>query len=243
MSIVSTYGEQNVWSVGRGGLRGNCTEIYVVNDASYWEILNVVFISHDVSRSSCSQLEAEGVDVGVGLERVLAAADSSFDVYAVIGLSRVVDEFWPKSGLTRLNRIVLDHIRCACFGIFDGVEPSSFGAGYALRKLIRRCVVELKLSGFDLSLFLRLVAAVLDCLCCINSFLLAKRNAIMASFELELELFEKVLDVNLRTFLKRGSLETATTLTEYPSLFSKLLLLKRSYKDLKLRVYTTQIVY
>ncbi len=167
-----------------------------------------MFISHELSHSDCLKLGSEGVDIGVGLERVLAAVNGSFDVFTVIGLDQVVNEFWPSLGLTRLSRTVLDHIRCVCFGISDGVEPSNTGAGYVLRKLIRRCISELKLSGFNLSSFLKLVSSVFECLCCANKFLLAKRGAVIASFELELGLFQKVLDINVSSLLKVGSLET-----------------------------------
>ncbi len=52
-----------------------------------------MFISHEVLSSGCSKLESEGVDIGVGLERVLAAVNGSFDVFTVIGLDQVVNEF------------------------------------------------------------------------------------------------------------------------------------------------------
>ncbi len=110
--------------------------------------------------------------------------------------------------MTRLSRTVVDHIRCVCFGVFDGVEPSNVGAGYVLRKLIRRCISELKLSGFDLGLFLKLVDSVFECLCCVNRFLLARRDVIMASFELEFRLFEKVLGVDVSSLLRVANLET-----------------------------------
>ncbi len=168
-----------------------------------------MFISHEVlSSGCCSKLESEGVDIGVGLERVLAAVNGSFDVFTVIGLDRVVNEFWPNSGWTRLSRTVLDHIRCVCFGVFDGVKPSNVGAGYVLRKLIRRCICELKLSGFNLRLFLKLVDSVFECLCDDNRFLLGARDVIMVSFRLELSLFEKVLGSDVSSVLRIGNLET-----------------------------------
>ncbi len=177
-----------------------------------------MFISHEVLSLGCSKLGSEGVDIGVGLERVLAAVDGSFDVFTVIGLDQVVNEFWPSSGLTRLSRTVLDHIRCVCFGVFDGVKPSNVGAGYVLRKLIRRCVCELKLSGFDLSLFLKLVGSVLKCLCDANRFLLERRDAIMTSFRLELSFFEKVLGADVSSLLRMGNLETCYSTYGIPKL-------------------------
>ncbi len=45
-----------------------------------------------------------------------------------------------------MNRILVDHVRCANAIIADGVLPANTGAGYVLRKLIRRCVNELLIA-------------------------------------------------------------------------------------------------
>ncbi len=88
-NVVATYGEQNVWKVGTTGLCGLCTEVYYVNGSEYWEVLNVVFVSHEQNVGECKRLQTSCIDVGIGLERVLAVLDGSFDVYLTDVFKRV----------------------------------------------------------------------------------------------------------------------------------------------------------
>ncbi|ATY93487.1 Alanine--tRNA ligase [Candidatus Hodgkinia cicadicola] len=154
--LITTFGEQNVWKAGNTGLCGACTEVYYVNNLELWEILNIVFITHTQNYNSCKNLMSGCIDIGIGLERVLAVLNKSFDVYLIDEFKQISDSIWPGQNLAAVNRILLDHIRCAIIIIADGVLPSNVGAGYVLRKLIRRCVAELLIA--------RLSLCVLQCL-------------------------------------------------------------------------------
>ncbi|XXM93353.1 MAG: alanine--tRNA ligase-related protein [Candidatus Hodgkinia cicadicola] len=157
-NVLMTYGEQNVWKVGDTGLCGACTEIHYVNGSELWEILNVVFITHRQHRTGCAKLKLNCIDIGIGLERMLSVLDGSFDVYSTDELKRISEDIWPNQELAFVNRILLDHIRCASVIIADGIVPANTGAGYVLRKLIRRCVIELLTARRELYALYDLIA-------------------------------------------------------------------------------------
>ncbi|XXN13660.1 MAG: alanine--tRNA ligase-related protein [Candidatus Hodgkinia cicadicola] len=149
-NVLVTYGEQNVWKAGSTGLCGACTEIYYVNDSDLWEVLNVVFITHNQCLNECKKLELNCIDIGIGLERMLAVLNNSFDVYLIDELKQISNSVWPGQELSIVNRVLIDHVRCANAIIAEGVLPANVGVGYVLRKLIRRCVNEILIDRQDL---------------------------------------------------------------------------------------------
>lgn len=134
-------------------------------DSRWVEIWNNVFIEFNcLSGGKLEKLEQKTVDTGMGLERALAVINGFNDNYRT-------DLFWPviqkieelnglgyiygdksddeyiKSGdecwvdVRKQFRIIADHIKAATFAISDGVLPSNKGAGYIVRRLIRRAIV------------------------------------------------------------------------------------------------------
>lgn len=126
---------------GDSGPCGPTTEIYCKNaNGEDVEIWNVVFNEYfcDGSRekldkgvASLKKLETLGIDTGMGLERLLTTVQGKKDIYET-------DIFFGEK--TKEERIVADHVKAALFMISDGVLPSNTGAGYVLRRLIRRAV-------------------------------------------------------------------------------------------------------
>jgi len=126
---------------GDSGPCGPTTEIYCKNaEGKDVEIWNIVFNEYfcDGSREKLDKGEAKltklpvlGVDTGMGLERLLATVQNKKTVYET-------DVF--NNEHTREERIVADHVKAALFIISDGIVPSNTGAGYVVRRLIRRAV-------------------------------------------------------------------------------------------------------
>ncbi len=203
-NVLLTYGEQNVWKAGSTGLCGASTEIYYANGLDLWEVLNVVFITHNQCRDGCKRLKLGCVDIGIGLERLLAVLDGSFDVYLIDELKRIGNSVWPGQELTVVNRVLIDHVRCASAIIAEGVLPANAGVGYVLRKLIRRCVNELLIARQDLYALYSLVK--LFC----SGYAINKRGADCANalsvFLAEIELCLKAISVGLIKLGRRGSL-------------------------------------
>lgn len=130
---------------GDSGPCGPTTEIYCKNalgeDVEIW---NIVFNQYfcdgsreklDNGEASLKKLDILGIDTGMGLERLVTIVQKKKNVYDT-------DLFNGEE--TKEKRIIADHIRSAIFLISDGVMVSNTGAGYILRRLIRRAVRFLK---------------------------------------------------------------------------------------------------
>jgi alanyl-tRNA synthetase len=126
---------------GDSGPCGPTTEIYCKNaDGIDVEIWNIVFNEYfcdnsreklDEGEANLKKLDVLGIDTGMGLERLLLTVQKKKNVYET-------DVF--NNEQTKEERIVADHIKASLFMISDGVVPSNTGAGYVLRRLIRRAV-------------------------------------------------------------------------------------------------------
>ncbi|ATW06089.1 Alanine--tRNA ligase [Candidatus Hodgkinia cicadicola] len=203
-NVLVTYGEQNVWKAGSTGLCGACTEIYYVNGLDLWEVLNVVFVTHNHCYNECRKLKLGCVDIGIGLERLLAVLNGSFDVYLIDELKQISNGVWPGQELTVVNRILIDHVRCASAIIAGGVLPANAGVGYVLRKLIRRCVNELLIARQDLCVLYTLVKLFSGGYAIDGSG--ADCAHVLNVFSAEIELCLKAINVGLIKLRRRSSL-------------------------------------
>ncbi len=121
----------------------------------FLEIGNNVFMQYQKQEDgSFKTLPQKNIDFGGGLERQLAAAQDTPDVFRT-------DLFWPiierveqVSGVgygenIQAFRIICDHIKAATWLLSDGVIPSNKAQGYVLRRLIRRAVRFGRALGID----------------------------------------------------------------------------------------------
>ncbi|MCX7764138.1 MAG: alanine--tRNA ligase [Bacteroidia bacterium] len=156
--------KDNFWEMGDTGPCGPCTEIHIdlrpepegsaaslINTGNplVIEIWNLVFIQYNRrSDGSLEPLPMKSVDTGMGLERlamVLQGKTSTYDIDIFHALRSAVEahtkRHYGKDHLTDVAiRVVCDHIRALGFAIADGQVPSNVGAGYVLRRLLRRAV-------------------------------------------------------------------------------------------------------
>ena len=158
--------DDNWWKVGPTGPCGADTEIFYWvgeglppagsnkgSDPKRWmEIWNNVFMEFNrVDEKTLVKLPAQNVDTGMGLERtvcILQGKKSVYDTEAFTPIIAALEKLCSKeygSGrfeLDRSFRIVADHVRTATFILGDpkAVLPSNVGAGYVLRRIIRRAV-------------------------------------------------------------------------------------------------------
>lgn len=160
--------KDNFWEMGDTGPCGPCTEIHLdcrtdeerrtlngrdlVNKdhGQVIEIWNIVFIQYNRSKSGfLENLPSRHVDTGMGLERlvrVLQDKNSNYDTDIFSGTIETVAEITGRtySGSDEKKdvafRVIADHIRAICFTIGDGQLPSNTGAGYVIRRILRRAV-------------------------------------------------------------------------------------------------------
>ena len=119
------------------------------------EIWNLVFIEFNrKADGSLEKLPAHHVDTGMGFERlciVLQGKKSTYDTDIFQPLIRKVEDlcglrYKPDDGnkqaeITNIGmRVIADHIRAIAFAIADGQLPSNTGAGYVIRRILRRAV-------------------------------------------------------------------------------------------------------
>lgn len=160
--------KDNFWEMGDTGPCGPCTEIHVdcrpdeerkqvdgktqVNkdNPQVIEIWNNVFIQFNRKKDgSLEPLPAKHVDTGMGLERlvrVLQNKTSNYDTDIFTGTIAVAEGVTGKkydysdSKQAVAFRVIADHIRAISFTIADGQLPSNTGAGYVIRRILRRAV-------------------------------------------------------------------------------------------------------
>ena len=159
--------KDNFWEMGNQGPCGPCSEIHVdirseaekskvsgaelVNQdhPQVVEIWNLVFIQYN--RKANGQLEdlpEKHIDTGMGFERlcmVLQGKQSNYDTDVFTPLIREIEtiarkEYGKDKETDIAIRVVADHIRAVSFAIADGQLPSNNGAGYVIRRILRRAI-------------------------------------------------------------------------------------------------------
>lgn len=166
--IVHGNKKDNFWEMGDTGPCGPCSEIHVdcrpdaereavpgnllVNKdhPQVIEIWNNVFMQYNrLKDGSLQPLASTHVDTGMGLERlvrVLQGKTSNYDTDIFMGSINETEKISRKKYTASDSkkdiafRVLADHIRAIAFTIADGQLPSNTGAGYVIRRILRRAV-------------------------------------------------------------------------------------------------------
>ena len=124
------------------------------------EIWNNVFMEFNrKADGSLEKLPAQHVDTGMGFERLCMAMQSvtsNYDTDVFTPLIEKVEqitglEYTPNNVILSANeesqnktniaiRVIVDHVRAVAFAIADGQLPSNTGAGYVIRRILRRAI-------------------------------------------------------------------------------------------------------
>ena len=159
--------KDNFWEMGEQGPCGPCSEIHVdirtdeekaavdgkslVNrdHPQVVEIWNLVFMQYNrKAAGTLEELPSKHIDTGMGFERlcmVLQDVKSNYDTDIFTPLIREIEAI---SSITYGHnekediaiRVIADHVRAVAFSIADGQLPSNSGAGYVIRRILRRAV-------------------------------------------------------------------------------------------------------
>lgn len=166
--ILKGNKKDNFWEMGDVGPCGPCSEIHVdcrpeeerkqvdgktlvnADHPQVIEIWNNVFMQFNRQKDgSLQNLPAKHVDTGMGFERlvrVLQKKTSNYDTDVFTGTIAETEKITHKKydfGDSRAAvafRVLADHIRAIAFAIADGQLPSNTGAGYVIRRILRRAV-------------------------------------------------------------------------------------------------------
>jgi alanyl-tRNA synthetase len=189
--ILKGNKKDNFWEMGDTGPCGPCSEIHIdlrpngertakdgkllVNndDPQVIEIWNNVFMEFNrKADGSLEKLPAQHVDTGMGFERLCRAIEgksSNYDTDVFMPLIRFIEQCAHKKygfGSSREDiamRVLADHIRAISFCIADGQLPSNTGAGYVIRRILRRAVrYGFQFLGFREPVLFRLCAVLAE---------------------------------------------------------------------------------
>ncbi len=165
--ILKGNKKDNFWEMGEQGPCGPCSEIHVdirsaeekakidgkslVNEdhPQVVEIWNLVFMQFNrKADGSLEELPNKHIDTGMGFERlcmVLQNVQSNYDTDVFTPLIREIETIsktsYGKDEKTDVAiRVVADHVRAVAFAIADGQLPSNNGAGYVIRRILRRAI-------------------------------------------------------------------------------------------------------
>ena len=165
--ILDGSKKDNFWEMGESGPCGPCSEIHIdlrsdsdraavpgaslVNEdhPQVVEIWNLVFMQFNrKADGTLENLPAKHIDTGMGFERLcmaLQGKQSNYDTDVFTPLLNKISSIsgvaYGKSESTDIaQRVIADHIRAVAFAIADGQLPSSSGAGYVIRRILRRAI-------------------------------------------------------------------------------------------------------
>ena len=176
--------ENNWWELGSGsGPCGPDTEMFydtgkekcgeycspACDCGKYLEIWNDVFMEYKANNGTYTPLENKNVDTGMGVERTLVVYNglkSVYDIEIFVLLRNKLEELSNKKYEENLKqfRVILDHIRTSVFILGDdhALLPSNVGAGYVLRRIIRRMIRYIKNLEIESSILKELALIVID---------------------------------------------------------------------------------
>jgi alanyl-tRNA synthetase len=165
--ILNGIKKDNFWEMGEMGPCGPCSEIHIdlrseeevkktpgrdlVNNdhPQVVEIWNLVFMEFNrKADGTLEKLPAQHVDTGMGFERLCMAIQRKTSNYDTDVFSPLI-EFIASAAQVPYKqdertdiamRVIADHVRAVSFAIADGQLPSNTGAGYVIRRILRRAV-------------------------------------------------------------------------------------------------------
>ncbi|NOQ91863.1 MAG: alanine--tRNA ligase, partial [Flavobacteriaceae bacterium] len=165
--ILNGNKKDNFWEMGAQGPCGPCSEIHIdirseeekkkisgkdlVNKdhPQVIEIWNLVFMEFNrKANGSLEKLPAKHVDTGMGFERlcmVVQGVQSNYDTDVFTPIIREIETitettYGKDEKVDIAIRVIADHVRVVAFAIADGQLPSNNGAGYVIRRILRRAI-------------------------------------------------------------------------------------------------------
>ncbi|GGG35580.1 alanine--tRNA ligase [Christiangramia forsetii] len=165
--IIYGNKKDNFWEMGDQGPCGPCSEIHIdirseeekaktpgrdlvnMDHPQVVEIWNLVFMQYNrKANGDLEELPAKHIDTGMGFERlcmVLQNTQSNYDTDVFTPLVGEIEEItgvtYGKSEENNIAmRVIADHVRAVAFSIADGQLPSNTGAGYVIRRILRRAI-------------------------------------------------------------------------------------------------------
>ncbi|MFN3952528.1 MAG: alanine--tRNA ligase [Thermaurantimonas sp.] len=165
--ILSGSKKDNFWEMGDTGPCGPCSEIHIdlrsdedrrkrdgkelvnAGHPQVIEIWNLVFMEFNrKANGTLEKLPSRHVDTGMGFERLTMALQGKISNYDTDIFQPIIQKIEMHTGIGYHSdektdiamRVIADHVRAVAFAIADGQLPSNTGAGYVIRRILRRAI-------------------------------------------------------------------------------------------------------
>ncbi|MEZ4210485.1 MAG: alanine--tRNA ligase-related protein [Patescibacteria group bacterium] len=185
--IHATDDSETFWGpTGDEGPCGPTVEFYVDGVEVWNNVFNEFYCAPD---KSLSPLKTQGVDTGMGLERLSVAVNKVAGIFDTDLLTATKALVAPLPA--RSQRVVADHARGTVFLISDHVTPSNKEQGYILRRILRRLLIHIYNSGVGLE---ELLGSVIDQFAAVYPELKTDRDRILEVARTEADKFSRTLD-------------------------------------------------
>ena len=214
--------DDNFWGpTGKSGPCGPTAEVYYdlepeysrkgqedeFNDSPnrFVEIGNLVFNQyHQDEEGKISKLKQEGIDTGIGLERLAMIVQNKESIFKTDLFFPLLQEIRKESKNSDLlsERIIADHIRAIVFLIAAGVSPSNLGRGYVLRRITRRMIEATQKISFSKFAYKKLISLIIKQYQIIYPNLEKIENHVLAVIQTEEKRIEKISQKGLSEFDK-----------------------------------------
>ncbi len=179
----------------------------------YVEIGNDVYMQYKKLENGYEELENKNVDTGFGLDRLLLFLNGLDDGYKTDLFADTIKHLETVSGKkygenaedTKAMRIIADHTRTSVMLIGDikGIVPSNTGAGYILRRLMRRAIRYCKNLGIDATEMLSVAKIFIEKIYDeAYPLLVEKEDYILDEITKEIKKFEAALLAGMKEFDK-----------------------------------------
>jgi len=198
-SKIKKYGRaDNFWGpTGKEGPCGPNTEIHIKGT----EVWNLVFNEYYQDKDKkLTLLKQNGVDTGMGLERLAMIVQGKNSVYETDLFLPIINEIPGENA--KAKRIIADHIKSSVFLISEDILPSNVERGYVLRRILRRAIRYGKLLNLPKNFLMPLGQKVIEIYKEVYPELKSREADILTVIQNEEEKFEKTLEQGLKQFEK-----------------------------------------
>ena len=178
----------------------------------YVEIGNDVYMQYKKTECGYEPLTNKNVDTGFGFDRMLLFLNGLSDGYQTDLFIPVIEELEKISGKKyadggedrKAMRIIADHTRTTVMliGDKDGILPSNTGAGYILRRLMRRAIRYCRQIGVESSAMLSAAKIFIKIYGEAYPLLVQKQGYILDEIKKEADRFEATLAQGMKEFEK-----------------------------------------
>jgi len=218
--IIRIATSDNFWSMGETGPCGPCSEIFYdhgdhlagglpgtkdEDGDRFIEIWNLVFMQFEqISKDKRINLPKPSVDTGMGLERIAALLQGTYNNYETDHFKKIISS---ASDIIKIKqdqsnqssfRVIADHLRASAFLIAEGVLPSNEGRGYVLRRIMRRGMRHSHLLGSTDPVFYNLFETLRDEMSGNYPELVRAESLIKETLRMEEEKFLVLLDRGIK---------------------------------------------